>query len=130
VSFVTARAVPGEAVVSSPPVCGLETAREGVPPSDTLFFQTRRLSGNGRGGLHLEGNWHDHPPRTAVWGSARGHRRIVVRAPGATREVAPKLNGGFLVLFAPTVNPASVTVEVDGKAYGSSFGTVDPPRLR
>jgi hypothetical protein len=64
-----------------------------------------------------------------VWGSARGHHRIVVRAAGETREVEPKLNGGFLVLFAPSVDPASVTVEVDGKRYGSTFATVDSPRL-
>jgi hypothetical protein len=77
----------------------------------------------------MGGDWNHHPARTAVWGSARGHHRIVVRAPGATREVAPKLNGGFLVLFPPSTDPATVTVEVDGKRYGSTFGTVDPPRL-
>jgi hypothetical protein len=130
VNFMTARAVPGEATVSSPPVCGLEPARPGVP-TGTLFFTTRRLSGDrapGRGSF-LQGDWNHHPARTAVWGSARGHHRIVVRAPGAVREVAPKLNGGFLVLFGPSTDPATVTVEVDGKRYGSTFGTVDPPRL-
>jgi hypothetical protein len=130
INFMTARGVPGEANVSSPPVCGLEAARPGVS-SDTLFFTTRRLSGDrqtGRGSF-MGGDWNHHPARTAVWGSARGHHRIVVRAAGATRTVAPRLNGGFLVLFAPSVDPASVTVEVDGKRYGSTFGTVDPPRL-
>ncbi len=130
INFITARAVPGKANVSSPPVCGLEPARPGVA-TDTLFFTTRRLSGDRRSGRgsFLQGDWNHHAPRTAVWGSARGHRRIVVRAPGITRELAPKLNGGFLVLFAPSVDPASVTVEVDGKRYGSTFGTVDPPRF-
>jgi hypothetical protein len=130
VSFMTARGVPGEANVSSPPVCGLEPARPGVP-TDTLFFTARRLSGDRRPGegSFMRGDWNHHAPRTAVWGSVRGHHRIVVRAAGATRVVAPKLNGGFLVLFAPSVDPASVTVEVDGKRYGSTFGTVDPPRL-
>jgi hypothetical protein len=130
ITFMTARAVPGEANVSSPPVCGLEAARPGVSP-DTLFFTTRRLSGDrqpGRGSF-FRGDWNHHPARTAVWGSARGHRRIVVRAPGATRVVSPKLNGGFLVLFAPSVDPAAVSVEVDGQRYGSTFGTVGPPRL-
>ena len=129
INFLTARAVPGEANVSSPPVCGLEAARPGVSP-DTLFFTTRRLSGDrkaGQGPFTL-GDWNHHAARTAVWGSARGHHRIVVRAAGATRTVSPRLNGGFLVLFAPSVDPASVTVEVDGKRYGSTFGTVDPPR--
>jgi hypothetical protein len=131
INFVTARSVPGEANVSSSPVCGLEAARPGVSP-DTLFFATRRLSGDRRPGpgSFMAGDWNHHAARTAVWGSARGHHRIVVRAPGFTREVAPKLNGAFLVLFAPSVDPASVTVEVDGKRYGSSFGTVDPPKVR
>ena len=77
----------------------------------------------------MRGDWNHHAARTAVWGSARGHHRIVVHAAGETREVPPKLNGGFLVLFAPSVDPGSVTVEVDGKRYGSTFGTVNPPRL-
>jgi len=130
ISFMTARVVPGEANVSSPPVCGLEAARPGVS-SDTLFFTTRRLSGDRRlgEGSFMRGDWNHHAARTAVWGSARGHHRIVVHAAGETREVPPKLNGGFLVLFAPSVDPGSVTVEVDGKRYGSTFGTVNPPRL-
>jgi len=130
VNFMTARAVPGEPNVSSPPVCGPEAARPGVR-LDTLFFTTHRLSGDrqpGPGGF-MRGDWNHHPPRTAVWGSARGHRRIVVRAAGETREVAPRLNGGFLVLFPASFDPASVTVEVDGNRYGSTFGTVDPPEL-
>jgi hypothetical protein len=129
-SFTTARAVPGEPNVSSPPVCGLEAARPGVA-TGTLFFAARRLSGDrrpGRGGF-MRGDWNRHPARTAVWGSARGHHRIVVRAAGETREVAPRLNGGFLVLFPASVDPGAVTVEVDGKQYGSTFGTVDPPEL-
>ncbi len=130
INFMTARAVRGEANVSSPPVCGLEAARPGVS-TGTLFFATRRLSGDRRpgAGSFMRGDWNHHPARTAVWGSARGHHRIVVRAGAGTRVVPPKLNGGFLVLFAPSVDPASVTVEVDGKQYGSTFGTVDPPRL-
>jgi hypothetical protein len=130
VSFMTARAVAGEPNVSSPLVCGLQAARPGVS-TDSLYFATRRLSGDRQPGASafMRGDWNHHAPRTAVWGSARGHHRIVVRAAAETREVEPKLNGGFLVLFAPSVDPASVTVEVDGKRYGSTFGTVDSPRL-
>jgi hypothetical protein len=115
VSFSTARSVPGEANVISPPVCGWQPGRAGVP-QETLFFQTKRLSGNRTGrDVMLTGDWNGHAPRTAVWGSAREHRRIVVRAPGIRREVAPRLNAGFLVLLPATVDPSAVTVEVDGK---------------
>lgn len=130
INFSTARPVPGEPNVISPPVCGLEAGRPGVSP-DTLFFQTRRLSGNRTAqDAFFSGDWNHHAPRTALWGSARGHRRIVVRAPGFTRVVAPKLNGGILALFPASVDPASVTVEVDGTRYGSTFGTIDPKRAR
>jgi hypothetical protein len=126
---MTARSVPGEANVSSPPVCGLEAARPGVP-QDTLYFQTRRLSGNQTPTDFMAGGWNGHAPRVAVWGSARRHHRIVVRAPGITREVTPKLSAAFLVLLPASVSPASVTVEVDGKRYGSAFGTIDPKEAR
>jgi hypothetical protein len=61
VSFFSARSVPGEANVSSPPVCGLDAARPGVP-QDTLFFQTRRLSGNQSPTGFMAGDWNGHAP--------------------------------------------------------------------
>jgi hypothetical protein len=126
-SFANARPVPGEPNVSSPPVCGLEPARPGVPPK-ALFFTTRRLSGDTKDGSFLAGDWNHHAPRTAVWGIARSYHHVVVRAPGITREVAPKFNAGILVILPPSVDPSSVSVEVDGKRYGNTFGTVPPPK--
>jgi hypothetical protein len=127
VHFAKARAVPGEPYVTSPAVCGMAPVRPGVR-QDTLFFDTRRLRGDREpgGAVMLDGDWNGHPPRVAVYGSARGHRRIVVRAPGVRVETEPKPNGGFLVFLPPATRPAGVTVEVDGRRYGSSFGTIDP----
>jgi hypothetical protein len=127
VHFVTARSVPAEPNVSSPPVCGLQTVRAGARPR-TLWFDTRRLSGSGPARSFMGGNWNDHPPRVAVWGSAWSHKRIVVRAGRFQQAAAPKLNGTFLVLLPLSTDPDDVTVEVDGKRYGSSFGTVRPPK--
>jgi hypothetical protein len=121
VSFATARAVPGEPNVSSTLVCGRESRR-------AVYFATRRQSGAGPSRNFLAGNWNHHPARLAVYGLARGAKRIVVRA-GARRIVtAPRLNGGFLVFLPLSVRPASVRVVIDGKRHGSSFGTVTPPR--
>ncbi len=127
VNFMTARAVPDEPNVSSPPVCGLQPGRPGVK-FKPLYFTTRRLSGDGPTSDFMGGNWNRHPARVAVWGSARGAKRIVVRAPGVRQRTEPKLNGGFLVLLPARTDPARVTVSVDGRRYGASHGTVKPPR--
>ena len=51
----------------------------------SLYFATRRLSGAGPSANFLAGNWNDHPARVAVYGVARGAKRIVVRAGLAAR---------------------------------------------
>ena len=129
VRFTTARTVPGERHVSSPPVCGLEPGGPRLPDR-TLFFVTRRLTGDRRTGadVMLDGDWNDHPPRTVVYGSARGHRRVVVTAPGLRRAARPTTNGSFLVILPPRTLPSAVSVQVGGSPYGPSFGTVDPRR--
>lgn len=129
VNFSKARAVPGERFVLSPPVCGLEPGRPDVP-EDTLFFHTRRLAGDADAGIDTmrTGDWNDHAPRVAVYGSARGHRRIVVTAPGFRAVAKPKLNGGFLVFLPPRTRRADVAVEVDGRRHGPAFGTIPPRR--
>jgi hypothetical protein len=119
--FGPARPVPGERSPSSPPVCGYEAGRQGVHIKP-LYFQTRRLSGGGA--------WANHPPRVAVWGIARGYRQIVIRAGRFREMLRPRLDAGFLVFLPPETDPAKVTVEVDGVRHGSSFGTIDPRRLR
>lgn len=126
VNFQTARAVEGKAGAVSPPVCGMEPGRPGMSGT-VLYFQTRRLSGDSppRSSL-LTGDWNHFPARTAVWGQARGHHRIVVRAPGLTRELAPRMNGAFLVLLPASIAPGAVSVAVDGRSYGDRFGTIDP----
>ncbi len=127
VLFATARSVPGDANVSSTPVCGLEPARRGVKHR-ALYFATRRLSGAGPSRNYLAGNWNHHPARVAVWGIARDAKRITVIAGSLRVRTAPRLNGGFLVFLPPSTRAASVHVVIDGKRYGSSFGTVTPPK--
>jgi hypothetical protein len=127
VSFATARAVPDEANVSATPVCGLEPARPGVKRKP-LYFATRRLSGTGPSTNFLAGNWAGHPARVAVWGIARGAKHITVRAGSFSKSTAPLINGGFLVFLPASTRPGVVRVTVDGKRYGSTFGTVAPPK--
>ena len=124
VTFATARAVKGEPAARAPAVCGLEPARRGVPDR-TLYFTTRRLSGAGA--------WNGHPARTAVYGNARVARSLLISAPGVRRTVRPTVNGSFLVVLPPEVDPARVRVEVryrDGRrrAFGPTTGTVREPR--
>ena len=126
ISFMAARAVPDEVNAGSPPVCGLQPGRPGMKLKP-LYFTTRRLSGDGPGGGFLSGDWNRHPARVAVWGSAREAKRIVVRAPGLSRRTRPLLNGGFLVLLPARTDPARVTVQIDGRRFGRSHGTVRPP---
>ena len=125
VNFAKARAVEGELHVLSPPVCGWQSGRRSGP-HDTLFFHTRRLSGDSEPGAHVmaTGDWNGHPPRVAVYGSAREHREIVVTAAGFRAVTKPKLNGAFLVFLPPRTRPADVAVEVDGRRHGASFGTI------
>ncbi|HEX8087184.1 MAG TPA: hypothetical protein VF529_23095 [Solirubrobacteraceae bacterium] len=128
VQFRTARVVPGEPTASSPPVCGWQPAGPDVR-QESLFFATRRIHGDSDAFDALRtGDWNGHPPRVAVYGSARGHRRIVVTAPGARVVTRPKLNGAFLVLLPTRTHPATVAVEVDGRRYGPSFGTLSARR--
>ena len=126
VNFATARSLPDEPNVSSPPVCGLQPGRRGVK-HDVVYFDTRRLSGRGPSRNFMAGNWNGHPPRVAVWGAARDHKRIVVRAGRFRAQLKPLANGTFLVLLPPSTDPSSVTVAVDGKQYGHTHGTVEPP---
>jgi hypothetical protein len=114
VHFYTAR-YREDTSASSPMLCG--RARYGVGrPDRTLFYGARRLSGRQpfRGDIR-RGNWNDHPPRTALWGAA-GHdtvREIVVTGPaGLRRSVRPEINGAFLVVLDPKVDPRSLRVEV------------------
>ena len=127
VLFATARAVPGERNVSSTPVCGHEPARRGVKLKP-LYFDTRRLSGDAADGGFMAGDWNHHPARVAVYGSARSHKRIVVRSGRFSATVAPKLNGTFLVFLPRATNVAKVRVTVDGTRYGRRHGLVALPR--
>ena len=126
-NFTTARAVPDEPNVSSTPVCGLEPNRPGVKRK-SLFFATRRLSGSGPSSNFLAGNWHHHAARVAVYGVARGAKRIVVSAGTLRLRAKPRLNGGFLVFLPLSTRLRTVRVQVDGRRYGPSFGTVTPPK--
>lgn len=102
----------GRAAGTAPPlVCGLTAARRGVRLKP-LFFATRRFDG-----------------REAVWGAATGRRAVVVRSGGFSATAKPRANGAFLVFLPKGTDHRTVTVTVDGKRYGPSHATVDPPRM-
>jgi hypothetical protein len=117
-TFLPARPAPNVAPPSSTPVCGVDGGAR-----HKLYFDTRRLSGDGPSDVIDDGDWNHHPPRTAVWGMARGYSRVVVRAGGFEKSVKPF--GAFLVFLPAGTDPKTVTVEVDGRRYGSSYGTVE-----
>ena len=120
-NFATARAVPGEPNVSATPVCGRETRR-------AVYYATRRLSGTGPSRNFQAGNWNRHPARLAVYGMARGAKRIVVQAGASQLRTMPRLNGAFLVFLPLSTRIDAVRVTVDGKAHGPTFGAVTPPK--
>ena len=114
VDFLTARAVPDEPNVTSTPVCGAEPSRPGAKRT-SLYFAARRLSGSGPSTNFLAGHWAGHPARVAVWGIARGFKRITVHAGAFSKSTVPLINGGFLVFLPRSTRTAAVKVTVDGK---------------
>jgi hypothetical protein len=116
--FRTARSVPGERNVSS---------RRGVKLKP-LYFDTRVLRGDGPGKHFMGGDWNGHPARMAVYGAARGYKRIVVRAGRFTRAVTPRLNQTFLIFLPRGTDIRTVRVTVDGKRYGPRHGLTALPR--
>lgn len=119
VSVVRARPEPeghqsgGRVPSARPPqVCGLAPARRGVRLKPR-FFDTRRFQG-----------------RTAVWGAATGARTVVVRSGRFSATTKPRLGGKFLVFLPKGTARDTVGVTVDGKRYGPTHATVDPPEVR
>ena len=105
-------------------MCGLEPNRPGVKRK-SLSFATRRLSGSGPSRNFLAGNWHDHALRVAVYGVARGAKRIAVRAGTLRLRARPRLNGGFLVFLPLSTRLSAVRVHVDGhRCSGSAARSV------
>jgi hypothetical protein len=99
----------------SPAACGVQ--RGEMRPLG-YFFAIRRIT-PGTGGVPVdltgEGNWRNHPPRTAVWGRAGDDVvRLTVVGPGGERRDAPLDYGGsFAVIFGGDVDPRELTVEVE-----------------
>lgn len=120
----------------SPAACGRPGPAHGTK-QDGLFFAVRRVGGicgHGRDAL-VAGRWCHHPARTAVWGFAGSNvSRVVVVAGGERRDVTIGVAKSFLAVLAPSVDPASIRVEVryaDGHArtFRGDTNLVDPPRL-
>lgn len=96
---------------SSPPACG----ELGVRRQRGYFAAIRRLK-PGAGGTDFltTGNWRDHPPRTAVWGTAgQDVRSVTVVGPGRERrelDIAP--SRAFLAVYGPEVDPRALRLVV------------------
>ena len=106
---------------SSTRVCGVDHGTR-----QELYFDTRRLRGDGPSESIALGDWNNHSSRTAVWGVARGHERLIVRAGRFEKAIQPF--GAFVVFLPSETDPRAVSVEVDGTRYGRSHGTVPDPR--
>jgi hypothetical protein len=106
---------------SSTRVCGVDHGTR-----QELYFDTRRLRGDGPSESFALGDWNNHSSRTAVWGVARGHERLIVRAGRFEKAIQPF--GAFVVFLPSATDPRAVSVEVDGTRYGRSHGTVPDPR--
>lgn len=130
--FFSAR--PGPDSSSSPQLCG--RTGSGVPGKDRrVFFGARRLSGR-TGRDSTSRGWNDHPARTAVWGRAgiETVREILITGPRRLRAtVTPAVNGGFLVVLDPDVDPESLRLRVryrNGRVLDSrpDFRLIEPPK--
>ena len=133
VRFGTARPGSGAAAFS-PWLCG--RAGSGVPERDRrVFLGARRLSGHS-GRSRTSPGWNDHAPRTAVWGRAGVGtvREIVITGPRGLHAVAtPAVNGGFLVVLDPRVDPRRLRVRVryrDGRVLDTrpDYRLIKPPK--
>lgn len=135
VTFEPARA--GRPRALSPAVCGI--TRRGAPVSG-VYFGARRIepgTGSWSGQFRGEGNWGDHPARTAVWGGfAEDVARIDVLGPdGQRRRPALGARHVFLAVFPASVDPRALVVRVayrDGRVERLRGDTrlVPPERLR
>jgi hypothetical protein len=110
VAFRPAREVPRP--TTSPAACG---SLGGGRTRRGVFYAVRRIA-PGTGGVPIEldgeGNWGDHPARTAVWGQAGDDvERVEVQGPGVPRREVPMTpSRAFLAVLAPSVDPAGLTV--------------------
>ncbi|HWI21447.1 MAG TPA: hypothetical protein VNT22_02415 [Baekduia sp.] len=97
-------------------VCGrMAVTSSGRLRTNGYFFGVRREKpGKRRTSDPFEaGLWHKHPPRTAVFGGIGDDiKAIDVLGPGAPVHARLMINGGFLVMYGPTVLPSDLTVRV------------------
>lgn len=98
----------------SPDACG----DLGNPPSRHGFFAAfRRITPGASGqpiGLGGAGIWGHHPARTAVWGAAGDDIASITiqRDGGRPRRLTIGFGRAFLAVFAPDVQPSSLTLRV------------------
>lgn len=117
----------------SPSACG----ELGTRKRRGYFAAVRRIepgTGSADGDSLEDGNWRDHPPRTAVWGTAGDDvRSITVMGPGSERRdlvIAPSRS--FLAVYGPEVDPRALRLVVrfsDGRTETrrGSVNLVDGP---
>jgi hypothetical protein len=134
VSFAPAR--PGTNPPTAPAACGHSLGPRNGGQRDPWFFAIRRLApgDHGRTGM-MPWDWHRSPARTAVWGSVRRDRvrSLIVRGPDGARNVRPTINGSFLAIYGPKVQPGQLSVELvltDGRhlTFHRSTGLITPTR--
>lgn len=80
-----------------------------------IFFAIRRLEPDGRE-RHVEPwnrLWRDHPPRTAVWGSAgEDVTKVELLGPGDPQELPLIRDRLFFTVLRPEVDPDALRVRV------------------
>ncbi len=133
VAFRPAREAPSPA--TSPAACGI---LRGGRRRTGVFFAVRRIT-PGTGGVPVdldgEGDWGEHPARTAVWGQAGDDvEQVEVEGPGVPRRDVPVApSRAFLAVLPPAVHPAGLTVTVRSRGgrvarYRGSTNLVDGGR--
>ncbi len=111
-TFRPAREAPRPTI--SPAACG---SFEDPRRRRGFFFAVRRIvPGTGRVPVDIfgEGNWGDHPARTAVWGQVGDDiEAVTVTGPGgliSEATIAPSRS--FLAIFGPDVDPRALSVRI------------------
>jgi hypothetical protein len=130
VGFGSARA--RRTLTASPLVCGRHP--DPRKPPTGWFFAVRRLerTRGGGGAFAARGHWRT-APRTAVWGQASEEvREVAITGPGGRRPVPITPGRTFLAVYPPTVDPASLRVELllangQRRTYRGDTNLVPPP---
>ena len=94
---------------SGPPLCG-------DPTGSRYFFDARRLRPGDRSARpgSFGWSWGRHPARTVIYGIAGSRvKQITIVSPSGRKRLRRTVNGSFLAVYPPSVDPRALEVVVE-----------------